>query len=264
MANTLFIGKVYLRFDELPSTNDHAAELLVSAGPSAALAYTKSKPVEGTVIRADSQSAGRGQFGSRWESAAGKNLTFSVILYPSWLEIGAQFTLSMAVALAVHDAVSSLVGSDLPVRIKWPNDLYTDGRKTAGILIQNGLAGTSIQSSIVGIGLNVNQLNFDPSLPNPTSLALSSGRTFDLDQIADFLFECLEQRYLQLKAGQAVQIRSAYESLLYRRGVETDFTDTATGVDFTGIVLGVTAAGQLRVLTEQGERTFGVKEIVYR
>jgi BirA family biotin operon repressor/biotin-[acetyl-CoA-carboxylase] ligase len=264
MANTLFIGKVYLRFDELPSTNDYAAALLLSAGPSAALAYTKSKPAEGTVIRADSQSAGRGQFGSRWESVAGKNLTFSVILYPSWLEIGAQFRLSMAVALAVHDAVSSNIGSVLPVRIKWPNDLYIDGRKTAGILIQNALAGTSIQSSIVGIGLNVNQLDFDPALPNPTSLALSSGHTFDLDEIADLLFECLEQRYLQLKAGQSAQIRSAYESLLYRRGVETDFTDTVTGTNFTGIVLGVTDAGQLRVLTEQGERAFEVKQIAYR
>ena len=264
MANTLFIGKVYLRFDELPSTNDYAAELLLSAGPSAGLAYTKSKPAEGTVVWADSQSAGRGQFGSRWESAAGKNLTFSVILYPSWLEIGAQFHLSMAVALAVHDAVSSLTDGEFPVRIKWPNDLYIGNRKTAGILIQNALAGTSIKSSIVGIGLNVNQLDFDPTLPNPTSLALSFGHAFDLGGVADTIFECLERRYLQLKAGQAAQIKSAYEGLLYRRGVESNFTDTSTGVDFTGIILGVTEAGQLRVLTEQGERTFGVKEIVYR
>ena len=264
MANTLFIGKVYLQFDELSSTNDYAGELLVSAGLSAGHGYAKSKPAEGTVVRADSQSAGRGQFGSRWESAAGKNLTFSVILYPSWLEIGAQFSLSMAVALAVHDAIGSLHNNDLPIRIKWPNDLYIGGRKTAGILIQNALSAGSIQSSIVGIGLNVNQLAFDPSLPNPTSLASSFGREFDLNQVADTLFECLERRYLQLKAGQSVPIRQAYESLLYRRGLETGFTDTATGTDFTGIILGVTDAGQLRVLTEQGERMFGVKEILYR
>ncbi|HRI60574.1 MAG TPA: hypothetical protein PK228_12640, partial [Saprospiraceae bacterium] len=93
MTNTLFIGKVYHRFDELPSTNDWAAELLA-----------KSKPPEGTAVRADSQSAGRGQYGSRWESAAGKNLTISIILYPRWLEVSAQFYLSMAVALGVQDA----------------------------------------------------------------------------------------------------------------------------------------------------------------
>ncbi|MCB0545397.1 MAG: hypothetical protein KDC70_17850, partial [Saprospiraceae bacterium] len=98
MANTLFIGKVYHRFDQLPSTNDHAAELIA-----------KSTPPEGTVIRAASQTAGRGQFGSRWESAAGKNLTLSVILYPDWLEAGAQFHLSMATALALHDTVYSIV-----------------------------------------------------------------------------------------------------------------------------------------------------------
>ncbi|MCB0573965.1 MAG: biotin--[acetyl-CoA-carboxylase] ligase, partial [Saprospiraceae bacterium] len=183
MANTLFIGKVYHRFDQLPSTNDHAAELIA-----------KSTPPEGTVIRAASQTAGRGQFGSRWESAAGKNLTLSVILYPDWLEAGAQFHLSMATALALHDTVYSIV-QNLPdesllkagepstvyrlpstvhrppstVKIKWPNDLYLGDRKAAGILIQNSLSGAHLQSSILGIGLNVNQPEFDPSLPNPGS-----------------------------------------------------------------------------------------------
>jgi len=221
MANTLFIGKVYLQFDELSSTNDHAAELIAPAGLSAGQTHTKSKPAEGTVVRADRQSAGRGQFGSRWESAAGKNLTFSVILYPSWLEIGAQFQLGMAVALAVQDTIGSLATSEIPVRIKWPNDLYIGVRKTAGILIQNTLAGSVLQSSIVGIGLNINQLEFDPALPNPTSLALSFGTAFDPDLVAERLFECLERRYLQLKAGQSAQIRTAYEGLLYRKGVES-------------------------------------------
>ncbi len=261
MANTLFIGKVYLRFDELSSTNDYAGELIASGVSQAGNIYAKSKPAEGTVVRADTQSAGRGQFGSRWESAAGKNLTFSVILYPTWLAISDQFQLSMAVALALHDLVSSLAPADLPVRIKWPNDLYIGDHKTAGILIQNSLSGANIQSSIVGIGLNINQLKFDAALPNPTSLALSFGQHFDLEQIESLLFECLEQRYLQLKAGRREAIRSAYEALLYRRGLESIFKETATGQIFEGIILGVTDAGQLRVLTEQGERTFAVKEI---
>lgn len=263
MANTLFIGKVYLRFDELPSTNDYAAELLASANISTGNQHTKSKPAEGTVVRADTQSAGRGQFGSHWESAAGKNLTFSVLLYPTWLEIEAQFNLSMAVALALHDAISKLHQPDLSIKIKWPNDLYIGDRKTGGILIQNALAGTQIQSSIIGIGLNVNQMDFNPALPNPTSLAKYFGKTFDLDQVADLVFECLEQRYLQLKAGQSAQIRSAFEGLLFRRGVESIFADSSDGQVFAGIILGVTDAGQLRVLTEKGERTFAVKTIRY-
>jgi BirA family transcriptional regulator, biotin operon repressor / biotin---[acetyl-CoA-carboxylase] ligase len=257
MPNTLFIGKVYLRFDELSSTNDHAAELLAPEHD----VRTKSKPAEGTVIRADSQSAGRGQFGSQWQSAAGKNLTFSVILYPVWLEVAAQFQLSMAVAVALYDAVQSLYVGPLPVRIKWPNDLYIGDRKTAGILIQNALAGSRIQSSIIGIGLNVNQLQFDPELPNPVSLALASGTEFDLDAVAAPLFECLERRYLQLKSGQSAQIRSEYEALLYRRNTESAFLETASEQVFSGSVLGVTDSGQLRVLTGEGERLFGVKDI---
>ena len=263
MANTLFIGKVYLRFDELSSTNDYAAELIASAITLASNTNSKSKPAEGTVIRADTQSAGRGQFGSRWESAAGKNLTFSVILYPGWLDIRAQFYLSMAVALAIHDAVSDLNPGALPVRIKWPNDLYIGDRKTAGILIQNSISGTHIQSSIVGIGLNINQLEFDPTLPNPTSLALAFGQNFDREQIDGLLFECLERRYLQLKAGHHEALQNAYEALLFRRGVESTFRASATQQVFTGIILGVTDSGQLRVLAEQGERQFAVKEIQY-
>lgn len=257
MPNTLFIGKVYLRFDELSSTNDHAAELLAPEHPF----LTKSKPAEGTVVRADSQSAGRGQFGSRWESTAGKNATFSVILYPVWLEVNAQFQLSMAVALAVHDAICSLYPGPLPVSIKWPNDLYLGNRKAGGILIQNSLAGSRIQSSIVGIGLNINQLHFDPALPNPVSLALASGRAFDLEEVMDRLFECLEHRYLQLKAGQSAQIRSAYEALLYRRKMESRFIEHATEQAFMGIIRGVTDSGQLRIWTEHRERLFEVKEI---
>ncbi len=218
MTNTLFIGKVYRRFDELPSTNDYAAEIIA-----------KSKPPEGTVVRADRQSAGRGQFGSRWESEGGKNLTLSIILYPAWLAVAEQFYLSMAVALGVLDAVraagpigpaspspgSSPVGkggaslpafdvndegeaafslpagidTGLALRLKWPNDLYIGARKTAGILIQNTLSGRHLQASVVGIGLNVNQTVFDPALPNPVSLALAFGTPFDPDGVAELAQE---------------------------------------------------------------------------
>lgn len=260
MANTLFVGKVYWRFDELPSTNDYAAELLAGDAMQASHMHSKSKPAEGTVIRADRQSAGRGQFGSRWESEAAKNLTFSVLLYPNWLEAGAQFYLSMAVALALHDALHGLYAGPAPLRIKWPNDLYIGDKKTAGILIQNSLSGKQIQSSIVGIGLNVNQLQFDASLPNPTSLQLASGRAFDLDVVENTVLECLERRYLQLKAGQLAPLKTAFENLLFRRGVPSEFEVAGEG-RMDGIILGVSPVGQLRLLTTQGERTFEVKEI---
>jgi len=260
MTNTLFTGKVYYRFDELPSTNDWAAELLA-----------KSKPPEGTVIRADSQSAGRGQFGSRWESAAGKNLTLSVVLYPTWLEAPAQFYLSMAVALALRDAAdlsapgtfSQSPNPSPQSLIKWPNDLYLGQRKVAGILIQNGLSGQFLQSSIVGIGLNVNQTEFDPALPNPTSMALYFGRSFDRDKVAGSLFECLERRYLQLKSGQREALKAEYERSLYRLGERSHFVRATNGVEFDGIIRGVTEEGRLRVETGAGEANYDLKEIKF-
>ena len=254
MPNTLFTGKVYHRFDELPSTNDYAAELIA-----------KSTPPEGTVVRADSQSAGRGQFGSRWESAAGKNLTLSVIFYPDWLETGAQFCLGMAVALALHDTVSRppspVPRPPSPVKIKWPNDLYLGDRKAGGVLIQNALSGRFLQSSVVGIGLNVNQLEFDPSIPNPTSLALAFGRSFDPEDLSDRLLECLEQRYLQLKAGRRAELKAGYERHLYRSGVPARYA-RAGGPEFTGTIRGVDPDGRLRVENESGrEEIFDLKQI---
>ena len=249
MPNTLFVGKVYLRFDELPSTNDYARDLA-----------SKNKPAEGTVVRAASQSAGRGQFGSRWESEPGRNLTLSVIFYPNFLSVAEQFRLSEAVALAVLDTVDG--GCRPPSTIKWPNDIYLGDRKVAGILIQNALAGAQIQSSVVGIGLNVNQQVFCSDAPNPVSLAQATGRFFDLDELAESLFKNLEIRYLHLKtaAGRAA-IREEYERHLYRLGEVSKFRNLADGSVFEGIIRGVAADGRLRVGVGGAERLFSVKEL---
>ena len=254
MKNTLFTGKVYHRFDELPSTNDYAAELIA-----------KSTPPEGTVVRAATQTAGRGQYGSRWESTPGLNLLLSVIYHPSWLETGAQFYLSMAVALSLHDTVHRLSSTVHPpsstVKIKWPNDLYLGDRKAGGILIQNTLSGPFLQSSVVGIGLNVNQSEFDASLPNPTSLALAFGRNFDLELVSDKLLECLEQRYLQLKSGRREAIKGEYERHLYLLNVPAQFA-RADGSVFTGTIRGVGTDGLLRLEHETGaEEAFDLKKI---
>ena len=255
MANTLFIGKVYHRFDELPSTNDYARELLA-----------KSKPPEGTVVRAASQSAGRGQYGSRWLSAPDQNLLLSFILYPAWLAASEQFRLSEAVALAVLDAVRPKdgrpQGSLLRTTVKWPNDIYLGDRKTAGILIQNALSGHFLQSSIVGIGLNVNQREFPLEAPNATSLCLTTGKSFDLDAVAETLFACIERRYLQLKSGKTAALRAEYHQNLYGLGEKRAFA-RPDGSSFPGVIRGVADDGQLVVHTDRGEEMFGVKEVVF-
>ncbi len=291
--NTRFIGKVYLRFDELPSTNDYALALLDVPAFSPILSWTdvdgiayamissNNKPAEGTVIRAASQSAGRGQFGSHWRSAPGENLLLSVIFYPNWLEAPAQFYLSMAVALALRDAVEGrgwkVEGRGWRVEggghashsslltphpsLKWPNDLYFGSQKAAGILIQNALSGSRLQSSVVGIGLNVNQLEFDPALPNPTSLATVFEKKFDLDALTERLLECLEHRYEQLRSGHRAALKSEYERSLLGFGEMARYA-RSDGSAFEGIVRGVTQEGRLRVEMADGrEDAFGLKEV---
>lgn len=270
MSNALFIGKVYYRLDELPSTNDWAAEFIASQQKDA----TKTRPPEGTVVRAANQTAGKGQLGSHWHSQAGENLLLSIILYPNWLPVQKQFYLSMSVALALRDLVAEhLVPTALganhyvkelpstPTQIKWPNDIYIGNKKTAGILIQNSLSGNTIQSSIIGIGLNINQLEFPTELPHATSLAQSYGVLFDPDHVAELLFGCLERRYLQLKAGRFSDIKADYEGYLWRRGAPTRFVRQANGSLFEGVVNGVDEMGNLLVQTENGINSFEVKEI---
>ena len=248
MSNNLFIGKVYHRFPELPSTNDLAAELM-----------SKSRPPEGTVVRADNQTAGHGQFGSKWLSDAGKNLLVSIILYPSWLSVERQFELSMTVALALHDTARVLYPAGR-WSVKWPNDLYEGDRKVAGILIKNSLSSGQIQGSVAGIGLNVNQLVFDPALPNPASLAMVSGTSYDTDVVAAQLFGALERRYLQLKSGAGRAVKASYEQILYRKDILSEFERLPEGGHFIGIIRGVGESGMLLVEVEALE-SFDLKQI---
>lgn len=256
MANTLFTGKVYQCFDELSSTNDYVLDLLA-----------KSKPPEGIAIRAATQSAGRGQYGSRWESESGQNLTLSVLFYPNWLKVNEQFFLSMAVALAVRDTVEACGGkahkhlpSLSPITVKWPNDVYCGSEKVAGILLQNTIQGQQLQASVVGIGLNVNQCVFDKTLPNPSSMARVFKTRFDLDEVMGLLFENLEKRYLHLKAGHKNLLKTTYESALFRKEALSDFT-LADGSRFKGTILGVSDQGHLCIQTANGIHQFETKAV---
>lgn len=247
--NTLFVGKVLRRFSTLPSTNEYLAKCLLSE-----------RPAEGTVIVADHQTAGRGQMGNTWDTEPGLNLTLSVILYPGFLLARDQFDLNQTIALAVRDAVASF--TQKPVRIKWPNDILIGKRKICGILIQNSLSGPNIQSSIIGMGINVNQKQFPASLSRASSLYLETGRQVDLNELMATLFSFLESRYLQLKQGRAREIHSAYLEHLFRRG-ERQLYAYPDGHQFYGTILGIDPYGKLKVETGGQEKLFDIKEITY-
>lgn len=130
----------------------------------------------GDIVWAERQTAGRGQRGHSWTSPEGENLTFTLVLEPVFLPVGEQFLLSEAVTLALTDTFAAF---GIDARIKWTNDIYVGDKKLVGILIEHSYSGPTLARTIAGIGINVNQRAFDPALPNPVSMAVASGRTFD-------------------------------------------------------------------------------------
>lgn len=250
--NPLFIGNIAQHFSELASSNDFAVNLLA-----------KTSPIEGTVISTDYQTGGKGQFGSKWFSSAGKNLLFSLILYPRFLQAQEQFLLSQAVALAIRDWLSPLL--DQEVSIKWPNDIYVGDKKIAGILIQNALMGNQLRSAVVGVGLNVNETNFPEQLVKATSLKLQTGQDYDLEHCKQALFVALEQRYLQLKSKPAT-IRKAYLDHLYQYQTWANYKDAQSGQVFKGLIVGVHKEGKLALQKETTTAPicyYDLKELVF-
>ncbi|MDN3597766.1 biotin--[acetyl-CoA-carboxylase] ligase [Mucilaginibacter myungsuensis] len=234
---------------EADSTNNYLKELLSNTKPVA----------DGTVIMAESQYAGRGQQQNKWHSAPGMNLTFSLLLRPSFLPLGQQFYLTQAVSIGVVSALRQATSEN--VQVKWPNDIYFGDKKLGGILIENIVQGSNIKHSIVGIGLNVNQTDFPPEVPNPTSVKQILHSDHDLHQLLSQICAHIEAWYLKLKAGKWDEIRQAYLNNLYWLNQEREFS--SDGVDFTGTITGITEHGFLVVRTESEEKEFNLKQIQF-
>ena len=247
IENTLFIGKELYEYPRLDSTNRFAVEYL-----------SKNNPSEGTVISTYNQVSGRGQIGSKWESEAFKNITLSIIVYPTFLAAQHQFWLNQVVSLGVFDCITKYINKS--VKVKWPNDIYVQDNKIAGILIQNTLSGRTIQSSIMGVGININQKTFISDAPNPTSFLLETGKEYPLDAVRADLCGCVERRYLQLRTQQHTIIRQDYLNNLYRF-MEPSLFQRADGTVFNGKIIGITQNGKLRIEHNTGEEAFGLKEV---
>jgi BirA family transcriptional regulator, biotin operon repressor / biotin---[acetyl-CoA-carboxylase] ligase len=177
---------------------------------------------EGSVVWSHEQTSGKGQGDNSWESEPGKNLTFSMVFYPEFLDPSFQFRLNKAISLGVLDFLSSTSGSQFS--IKWPNDLYTGNRKIGGILIQNSICGTLFESCIAGIGINLNQLIFDSSIPNPASLKQITGSDYPLKKTLDIVIDLINDRYSLLQTGSVGLLDKEYREHLFGIDEWKDYT----------------------------------------
>lgn len=235
------------------------AVLIYKSLPSTNTEVKKPGYRHGDVVIAREQTAGRGQRGNRWSSNAGENLTFSLVWEPTFLEAKRQFLLSEAVALALTDTLEHF---QIRSKIKWTNDIYVGNKKICGILIEHDL-GTDgkLARTIVGIGLNVNQKEFEEWVPNPTSMALVAGHSLDLNEVFQRLYDDLEARYAQLQSAPE-EIETAYDKLIYRKGTLAPYR-LPNGKRFEGVILGVKSSGELLVESEGMVVPYLFKEIEF-
>jgi BirA family transcriptional regulator, biotin operon repressor / biotin---[acetyl-CoA-carboxylase] ligase len=245
----LFVGQNLLTLKEVDSTNNFLKNLL-----------SNSKPLpEGTVIMAEHQYAGRGQQQNKWLSEPGKNLTFSTLLKPTFLNAVNQFDLTRAISLGVYDTLRAVLGDGL--KIKWPNDIYYNDRKLGGMLIENMVQGERINSSVVGIGLNVNQDSFPEEAGNATSVKQILHKDYDLRLLLSEICSQIEGYYLHLKAGRIDFIRSSYLSRLYWLNERRRFK--AGGEIFEGTIEGVADNGLLQINKGDDLVSYNLKEIEF-
>ncbi|WP_316799137.1 biotin--[acetyl-CoA-carboxylase] ligase [Pedobacter frigidisoli] len=248
--STLFVGQNLIKLKEIDSTNNFLKDLASNSEPLA----------EGTVIMADNQYAGRGQVENVWQTEPGKNISTSVYFRPFFLPLHRQFYLNIAVSLAVSEALMVFIPDG--ISIKWPNDIYHQNKKIGGILIENTLSGSSIKTSVIGIGLNINQEEFSASIRHKaTSVIQILHRSVEIMDIMDKLFVYMEKYYLILKSGRYEFLMDLYMRQLYLFDKLAEYRQGEQF--FSGSIKGVAERGQLLIEVDGILKSFNFKELEF-
>ncbi len=277
LQHTQFLGKNLVFLPTCASTNAEAHTYL-QENSHVDISHAHH---EGTIIITENQTAGRGQRGNVWEAEPNTNLTFSLILSPKFLTVAEQFKLNVAITVGITDMLQNY----LPVQIKWSNDIYTQnkndenkttqGKKIGGILIENTIQQNFIQHAIIGIGLNINQLNFSTpiatslinELTNKTkqiyqeTLPQIPQQKYDLQTVLEQVVLGIENRYLQLRGGQYNMLKMIYLQRLY--WFQEIHTFQAQDKYFVGLIIGIDNYGRLAINTEGTIKYFDVKEVIF-
>lgn len=234
---------------------------------------------EGYCVYAGYQTAGRGQQGNGWESEAGKNLTFSVLLKPTHLKATEQFVLTEVITVALTKTLREIAGENTltkEVRIKWPNDIYAGNRKLAGILVENEINSSGICSAVIGVGLNVNQEKFRSNAPNPVSLKQLTGNEHSVKHLLEQIISNLISIYQLTKIEEGrIRLHEEYMKHLYRYGEWHWYKQTEVGIapinilrhaegGFEAKITDVLSNGEIELQTKDNEKkTYHFKEIKY-
>ena len=253
----IILGEPLIELSSMDSTNIYAISQIM-----------EDKAVSGSCYRADFQTHGKGQQGKVWDSNKGENLLCSYVLSLSSLKkakelaetgtLSNQFGLSVAVSLAVSDFFSALAGEE--TKIKWPNDLYWRDRKAGGILIENKIRGAEWTWSIMGIGINVNQTQFNTAQGRPVSLKQITGKSFEINKLLHQLSSALTNRVNECLLGQFETMLAEYNERLFMKGQEVKFK--SNHIHFLAEVVGVNKEGKL--LVNNGiEQSYNFGEIIW-
>jgi len=228
----------FIHLEETSSTNSYLKDL----------SRVKKLP-QGFGVYSDYQTQGRGQKGSFWESDNGKNLLFSVILFPEKLEANRQFILSQIISLAVKDVLDE---EHSGFSVKWPNDVYYENKKITGILIENDIIDSFISQSVIGVGINLNQEIFESDAPNPVSLKQITGRSYDIEDIFRKILVRLKYYFNLLEdKNSAERIRAEYQNSLFHK--DGFYMYKEENQVFMAEILDVEESGMLVLRKESGD-----------
>ena len=233
-----------IRLSDVASTNDYALSLRFDKVFK-----------EGLVIVAGYQIKGKGQRGNNWVSVKGKNILVSVVIEPR-ISIQEQFEISKIAGLSLVDCLLNL---GLEAKIKWPNDILVGKKKIAGILIQNLISDNIITHSVIGIGLNVNQLVFDDFTLKATSLQLELDKDFILEEIQNKLLRSIEARVVAYRSAGVELLEADYLQALFQKDKIAVFESQSQ--KFNGIIRGVSDRGLLIIEIDNMVKEFGLKEV---
>ncbi len=235
------------------STNDKLKELLrVNENP---------EELSGYYVTAGYQTRGRGHNKNRWHSSRDANILMSFLATPPGLPAGWQFDIARHVSLVLVDFIGMITGNRTNVKIKWPNDIICNDKKIAGMLIENRIMGEYVVNSIIGVGININEDHFPDEFNMATSVKCVSGREMDVKT-------AMEKWIMMLKAASGHDqaspdlLHQQYDEVLFGLNRKLTFTRDDRQV-FEGVIQGTDRCGMLRIMTAEGERKFGFKEVVF-